>query len=208
MSPQDLAKWRSEFVHVTPQYSNAVLAAIMPRIADFAQKLNLPLPKPVAPAMVQHFKCDRTRGQAGGVVTLTNGSEFTLQRGRVCIYRSPRSFYSTTDPAHIADFYGTTKIKEKAALKIARSLLAKLGDTENIFHTETPPKITPPCRVGFHSIPRYLFQWCDPSGQGSQTATPPLLAVEVNAANGQIEMFTTSMSAAPPPSALAPAEEP
>jgi len=179
-----------EFVEITAQYSNAVLVAVMPYLTDFAQKLNLPLQTPVTPAMVQHFKCDARRGHVGGLITLTNLSQFTFLDGRVCIYRSPRSFYSCQDPGRISEFYGTVKIKQQAALRIARGTIKKMGYTERIFHAETAPKITPPEKIGYHVVPRYLFQWLDPNWQGSKTVMPALLTVEVNASDGQIEMVT------------------
>ena len=179
-----------QLVQITAQYSNAVLVAVMPYITDFSQKLKLPLQTPVTPAMVQHFKCDVRRGHVGGLVTLTNLSQFTFLDGRVCIYRSPRSFYSCQDPERISEFYGTVKIKQKAALKTARGSIEKMGYTGSIFHAETPPKITPPEKIGFHVVPRYLFQWLDPNWWGSKTITAALLTVEVNASDGQIEMVT------------------
>ena len=47
----------SDLVEVTPEYSNAVLAVVLPRFSDAAKKLNLPVPQPITRADIAgiHF---------------------------------------------------------------------------------------------------------------------------------------------------------
>jgi hypothetical protein len=189
-----------DLVQVTVQYSNAVLLAVLPHVSDFAKTLELPVSQPVLATQVLEFKCDPRRDHVGGVVILTNHFEFTFLDGRVCVYRSPESYYSLQDPELIPKFYGTVKVSQGAALKAARQAVKKLGYSSAELHTDTAPESTPPESIGFHSVPRYRFRWTDPQLHGdgnSRSAT--LLDMEVNASNRRIEMFVISSSVAKRP---------
>ena len=184
-----------ELVQVTAQYSNAVLLAVLPHISDFAQKLDLPVPTPVTTGQVLEFKCDPRAGQTGGAVVLTNGFIFTFLDGRVCVYRSPRSYYSLQDPELVPRFYGPVKLKEKEALRIARDTIKKLGYQNAVFNADSAPLVTPPEKIGTNFIPRYLFRWPDPHWPKPNepgAIQHVLLEVEINASNGRVEMWITT----------------
>jgi len=185
-----------EFVQITAQYSNAVLIAVLPHVSDFAQRVNLPIPTPVTTIQVVAFKCDPRKGQAGGVITLSNRSEFTFLDGRVCVYRSPDSYFSLQDPNLIPKFYGPVKVKEKKALQIVHEAIKKLGYPAGVFHENELPQVTSPERIGTNFISRYRFRWLDPNWPGvkntGRMVIPAVLDVEVNASNGQIEMVCIS----------------
>src|SRR5437764_888392 len=108
-----------ELFQVTAQYSNAVLLAIMPYVSDFAKGLALPIPQPVTVTQVQRFGCSPRSDHVGGRVVLTNGYEFSFDRGRVMLYRSPHSYFSLQDPDRVPELYGSVKISKKQALQIA-----------------------------------------------------------------------------------------
>jgi hypothetical protein len=184
-----------QLVQVTAQYSNAVLLAVMPYVSDFSKKLDLALPRPVPPSQVVEFKCDPRLGQTGGALTLSNGFQFAFLEGRVCLYRSPQSYFSLQDPEEIPRFYGPVKIKEKEALQIARDTIKKLGYENAAFNADTQPLITRPEKIGTNYIPRFRFRWLDPKWpkpKDTDAIIPSLLDVEVNASNRQVEMWITS----------------
>jgi len=183
-----------ELVQVTAQYSHAVLVAILPFVSDFAHRLDLPVGT-VTTNQVVEFKCDPRQGQTGGAITFTNGFQFTFLDGRICIYRSPRSYFSLQDPERTSEFYGPVKLTEKQALKIALGAIKKLGYDNSIFNADAPPIITRPENVGTNCIPRYRFRWPDPNWRGDKkadTMIPSLLDMEVNATSGRIEMVVIS----------------
>lgn len=183
-----------ELVQITAQYSNAVLVAIMPYFSDFSKKLDLPIVPPTTNQVLE-FKCDPRAGRIGGAVTLTNGCQFTFLDGRVCLYRSPQSYFSLQDPELIQGFYGPVNLDEKAALQIVLRSIQKLGYENATFNLDSPPLVTPPPEIGTNYIPRYLFRWIDPQWPASKepgAIIPSLLDVEVNASNGVIEMMTIS----------------
>jgi hypothetical protein len=181
-----------EFVQITAQYSNAVLVAILPYVSDFAKTLDLPIKMPVTTGHVLHFKCDPRKDHVGGMVVLTNNFQFTFLDGRVCVYRSPGSYYSLQNPELVSSFYGKTKVKEKDALKLARQTAKKLGYSKSEVQIDAAPHITAPEKVGSNEIPRYRFRWLDPRWKGArdeQDVIPAVFDIEVNAANREIEMI-------------------
>jgi hypothetical protein len=180
-------------VQITAQYSNAVLVAILPYVSDFAQKLDVPVHQPITTNMVRSFKCDNRKGEVGGMVVLTNGFQFVFLDGRVCIYRSPWSFFSLQDPDLLPRFYGTVRITETNAVAIARTAIRKLGYGVHELPIEAPPEITPPEEVSGHVIPRYRLRWLDSLDRGRETAAsihPVVLDVEIDASNGHIQMLS------------------
>jgi len=184
-----------QLVQVMAQYSNAVLLAVMPYVSDFSKKLELPIATPVTCDQVLEFRCDPRLGHTGGALTLTNGFQFSFLEGRVCLYRSPQSFFSLQDPEQIPRFLGPVKIEEKKALKIARSTIKKLGYENLMFNADSSPLVTLPERVGTNYVPRYRFRWLDsnwPAPKGAESIIPALLDVEVNASNGEVEMWITA----------------
>ena len=191
-----------ELVQITAQYSNAVLVAVMPYVADFSQKLDLPVKTPIAISQVLEFKCDPRKGQIGGLITLTNGLRFAFLDGHVSSYRSPKSYFSLQDPDLIPKFFGSVGLKEKEALNIAKAAEEKLGFTNNIFHLDQKPKVTLPEKIGPNCVARYRFQWLDSNWHGSTDSgiIPAILDVEVDASSGQIQMLSMAS-----PSLAAPA---
>jgi hypothetical protein len=49
-----------QFVHITPQYSNAVLKALLPHFTDFARRMRLDVPLPLAGRQLRKFQVDPT----------------------------------------------------------------------------------------------------------------------------------------------------
>ena len=182
-----------ELLQITAQYSNAVLVAILPHVSDFAHKLNLPIPTPVTPAQVRYFKCDPRKDHVGGMLMLTNRFQFTFLNGRVCVYRSPSSYFSLQDIDMPAEFYGPVKVSKKEAVRIAHEAIKKLGYTDKAVHADTDPKITPPVQIGTNYVPRYRIRWLDPAWRGARTPgspIPAILDIEVNAGNRRVEMLS------------------
>ena len=151
-----------EFIQVTAQYSNAVLAAIMPQISDFATKLQLPVPLPITVAHVREFRCAPLKDYTGGVVMFTNHLQVSYMLGHVNGFRTPRSYYNLQDPEDIPRFYGTLRLNQDQALEFARENIRKLGFTLKETFTDQEPEIDLPPRIGTNVVPHYRFQWKDP----------------------------------------------
>lgn len=182
-----------EIFQVTAQYSNAVLAAIMPYVSDFAKRLELPIPQPVTTAHVRRFVCSPRSDHIGGRVLLTNGHSFSFDRGRVMLYRSPLSYFSLQDPDLIPEFYGTVRIPEKRAIQIAHETIKKLGYSDTMLGADRAPEITEPPKSGTNVVPRYRVRWLRliRSSDGNP-GTGTSIDLEVDASTGQIQMMSLS----------------
>lgn len=175
-----------EILQLTAQYSNAVLVAIMPYVADFAKRLELPIPQPVVISQVKQFNCSPRSDLIGGLVTLTNGYEFAFLHGRVEMYRNPRSFYELQNPDLVPQFFGPVNLNEKDALRAAREAIKKLGYTESVIFANRKPLLTSPQKFGKKYVPRYRLRWTDPT-RGDPKDPPPSVEFEVDATTGQIQ---------------------
>ena len=71
-----------EVIQVTPEYSNAVLKAVLPYISDVAQKLDLPVAKPVTAEYVVHCSV-HPRRSVGAEVGILGGWVFQFNFGFV-----------------------------------------------------------------------------------------------------------------------------
>lgn len=151
-----------EFVQVTAQYSNAVLVAILPHIASFSAKLELPTPAPVALQHVKNFKCSPKEGDVGGSLTLANGIWMAYQNGHVVGLRTPRSYYNLQNPEHIPAFYGDCKLTPDEALEMARDSIRKAGYGLVETFADQKPRIDLPPKFGDKTVPHYRFEWRDP----------------------------------------------
>jgi hypothetical protein len=191
-----------DFIHVSAQYSNAVLVALLPYISDFAGKLHLPILTPVTPAHVLEFRCDPRRGEVGGLVILTNEFRFAFQSGHVSAFYSPKSYFTLEDPDAIPRFFGPIKINQKEAETAARKAIQALGYNASEFRTDTKPKVDLPEKFGTNRVARYRFRWLDPEFAGKRVMggiLPSLLDIEVDASTAEIQRLWMSSRVAKRP---------
>jgi hypothetical protein len=175
-----------EVLQVTAEYSNAVLVAIMPYVADFAKRLELPIPQPVTMGQVERFNCSPRTDLFGGRVILTNGYEFAFLHGRVEMYRNPKSYYELQEPRRVLKFFGPVNLNEKEAVRAAREAVRKLGYAEGLLFTDRKPEVKPPPKFGRSYVPRYWFRWTDPT-RGDPRDPPATVELEVDATTGRIQ---------------------
>jgi hypothetical protein len=177
-----------ELFQITAAYSNAMLVAMMPHVADFAKKLDLPTPQPITISQVEHFVCFLRSDHIGGRLVLTNGCEFIFDHGHVQTFVSPHSYYYLQDPRLVPTFYGPIKITEAQTLKIAHDAIRNLGYTDTMLSADKPPRIDLPPRDKNHLIARYRIIWHDPK-RGSNPSQPPRsIEFEIDATTGRIQM--------------------
>lgn len=191
-----------EFIQVTAQYSNAVLVAILPQITEFSQKLDLPLPLPVAVGHVERFNCDPHKGQVGGWLRLTNGFDFWYYDGYVKGFASPDCWYGIgSGPEDREQFHGEVKLDAKEAVQLARESLRKLGYPLTTLCADGTPEITKPRRVNSKLIPRYDIKWPEPVDGGLS------VEVEIDGEHGQLKammIINNDLARDPPPVSVRP----
>lgn len=151
----------AEFIHVTAEYSNAVLLAVMPYVSDCAQKLDLPVPHPATAAHVLNCAVVPIR-DAGESVVLQGGWAFMFGMGRFKGFQGPHSYFSLQDPDQIPRYYGTNTMSRNEAISLARKTLTLLGVKLETVFAEQEPHVTGPLNLGTNVVPHFRIEWPDP----------------------------------------------
>lgn len=182
----------SDIIHVTMEYSNAVLVALLPHFSEFAQKLDLPVPQPITIKQVQRFV---TGGpviegypiDVKGHLVLTNGYEFWYSWGHVSGFLSPRDYYACQDVDRVPEFFGTLRLDKSAAIELARKALTAVAYAEHLpIVSKKPQEMRGPKRYKDHVIPHYHIVWeSRDRGQG-------YVKVDVDGENGLVTGFSTA----------------
>jgi hypothetical protein len=136
-----------ELVHMTAQYSNAVLLAVMPHISDFAVKMKLPIPQPITASQVAKSSPSLYAGYVAAGVWLTNGYWFVFHwhgdghHGLVDSFSAPTNWFREQEfsPERIQRYIGVDNMSTNAALALARETLVKLGFKPELTHADQPP---------------------------------------------------------------------
>lgn len=171
-------------LHVTAEYSNAVMLAILPYVTEFAQKLELPVNPPITTNHVWEFRTSYSQGDPGGLLVLTNGYRFWFGQGFVSGFEAPRNYFALQDPDLIPRFYGKMRMTVPEAQQLAVNALRKLGHVEKLPYLSTKPGINGPQSVKTNIVPHILFEWVDPNRETT------LVAVEVNAEEKRVMSIT------------------
>lgn len=150
----------SDIIHMTLQYSNAVLVALLPHFSDVAEKLELPIPTPMTTNHVDRFSPRRLPGDVGGTVILTNGWRLGFHRGHLEAFEAPRNYLTLQDPDRIAEFFGTVNIDTNQAIRLARDTLKRMDYAERLPKTtKSPSTLEGPREWRGHILPYYLIEW-------------------------------------------------
>jgi len=155
-----------EIIRVTAQYSNAVLVAVLPHISDVAQKLDLPVPRPITGEDVAYCSVLPNR-RVEAAVGIKGGWDFGFKWGYVETIQGPRSYHILQDPDEIPNFYGEVKMSKAEAVQLARDTLRRLEIPLELVFAEQEPHVVEPRIVGTGTVPYYYVTWPDPRGSSS-----------------------------------------
>lgn len=152
------------FIHVTAEYSNAVLVALLPYVSDYAQRLDLPVPHPITAADVVGSNImpwlDKDGGIGGAGIGVKGGYGFTFSFGLISLYGGPRSFEGGVQGRDdIPKFYGEVKMSKSEAVQMARDTLKKLGIALELVYAEQEPTVGGPSTIDGHTIPYLGVHW-------------------------------------------------
>lgn len=170
----------SRFIRVTADYSNAVLAAVLPIFSDAAKKLDLPVPQPITQTDIAGFHVLPFREPTASLL-LKNGWVFNFGFGYVQDFSSPNSYLNLQDPEKIPNYYGEVKMSRADAIHLAREILLRLNiPLEDVF-AEQEPRVTSPEKIETNTVARYRIEWLDPrSGK-------PAVDIELSSETKQVE---------------------
>jgi len=125
---------------MTSAYSNATLMATLPYVADFAQKLKLPLPQPVTDNQVllyvpPHYLNDGFNCS----VVLANHHWFSFVAGYVCGYGSPDNWFEeAATRTNWTYFDDKSCMTTNEAVEFARNSIRQLGYKQEDIHMDKP----------------------------------------------------------------------
>jgi hypothetical protein len=172
---------------INPQYARKLIPLVLDAVADYGQKLGLPVPQPLTTNSVARFKLEDDRNSPRVQVDLINGWRFAFNHTQVNGFYAPDDLFSSDAvqrPIRIKSFTGKWNMTQKEAEELVRSTLLKLHYSTNLVHLEVEPQIQKPAVAG---IPRYLFAWNYITGEG-QILQSTLMA-EVDAGKRELKSF-------------------
>jgi hypothetical protein len=192
-----------EYVRVTPEYSNAVLFAVLPYISEVAEKLDLPVQHPVTGREVVSCSVLPNR-RVEAAVRVRGGWDFGFKGGYVETIQGPHCYSMLQDPDKIAPFFGKLKMSKAEAVACARDALKRLGiPLESVF-AEQEPQVEGPHSIGTNTVPHYQVVWPDPRGG-------PSVEVEVDGNLRRLERLCLRnkvLERAPPKLTVTPPHDP
>jgi len=176
----------NNLVQVTLEYSNAVMAVVLPCFSDAAKRLNLPLTQPITYTNIQgiHFLpfLNKTLRSPNVSVLLKNGWVFDYFFGCVHRIENLRSYAALQDPDKIPLYYGEVKMTKEEAIQMARDSIKKLGiPLEDVF-AEQEPLVTLPVKIETNTVPHYRIEWIDPRADGIHSVD-----IQINGNTKQLE---------------------
>jgi hypothetical protein len=169
----------SRFIRVTADYSNAVVAAVLPIFSDVAKTLELPVSQPITQNDITAFRVLPFRELTASML-LKNGWIFNFGFGYVQDFSSPNSYFNLQDPDQIPKYFGQVNMSPDKAVELARTTLRKLNiPLEDVF-ADREPHVPPLVKIETNTVSRYDVIWIDPYGSKSAE-------FEVNAETMRIE---------------------
>lgn len=193
----------SAFVKITPDYSNAVVKAVLPYFSQTAEKLKLPIPKPITRSDIERIHIQPFR-ELSVSTTVKAGWAFQYMFGVVNRVVNIRSYSVLQDPNRIPFYFGEVRMTKDEAVQMARDALRKLGiPLEDVF-AEQEPRVRLPIKIGTNTVPYYEIQWLDPrinsqvigpdtpETENTALVTMPAVDIQINAETKQLEDLAIS----------------
>jgi hypothetical protein len=151
-----------ELVHMTAQYSNAVLVAVLPYVTDFAAKLDLPIERPVTSKQIIWCKPSPYKDYIKAGLILTNHYWFAVDpRGFVEGFRAPTNWFFEQEftPENVSKYLGHGHMTTNEIISMARETLMRLGYEPGLTHSYEPPGVEGPYNINMGYVPYCRIEW-------------------------------------------------
>ncbi|HEX5223087.1 MAG TPA: hypothetical protein VFZ59_26245 [Verrucomicrobiae bacterium] len=189
----ELAGRGPDLIHVTAQYSNAVLVALLPYFSDVAHKLDLPVAQPITMQHVVEGRIMPYRypngDMLGAGITVNGGWAFGFQAGYVNYVELWPSYFTVQDPDDLRKFYGVFRMSKEEAIQMGRTAIKKLGIPLEAVFAELEPRVRLPERLyNTNTLPYYRIEWLDPRSGSSA------VDIGVNAEKKRVERIQLQLN--------------
>lgn len=194
----------SSIIHITAQYSNAVLVAILPHVTSYSENLDLPIERPVRLQHVSKFVCGNRQGEVGGWLTLTNNFQFWFSRGHVDTFEAPENFFALQNLNRITNYFGPTNLSVADGISLGKRAVRRLGYSEYDLFMNLDPEVEGPMLLETNCIPFYRVVWKNPE-QGWAA-----VSLDIDAKQGcitRLAFISTNLWRPPPQVAVKPVTE-
>mgnify|MGYP001605434098 FL=1 len=169
---------------VNPAYAWKLIPMMFKAIDEYAEKLSLPIPRPLTTNNVAKASIADNEGWPHAEIWTTNGWHFVYRHTMVNGYDTPDNLFSSDDrKIHIKDFEGKWNLTTNQAIEIVRQALKKLDYPTNNIHMADAKTFIYAASVNKEHIPRLWFQWYYEPNDDLQSR----LEAEVNMENGKLE---------------------
>jgi hypothetical protein len=174
---------------VTAVASNEFLAVMLPKISEFAKRLQLPIRRPITRSQID--KVEFVDPDLGIPVKLTNGYWFVSWSGAVVEFCAPDTVYGrqppTLDPflRPLNEYLGRWRLSESEASDAVRKAITNLGYAVEEFHANVPPDVSKRAPVGNYVVPRYYLRWLTNNPKTGETIA--LVRAEIDADAGSLK---------------------
>ena len=161
--------------------TNAVVVALLlPRIAEFAKKLDLPETNCTL-ADVRQFIPMSSLNELAGCVKFKDRNTYLFGFDYVQSFETDHTYYQLQYPAPFTNFYGPLNMTKAEAIELARSTIRRLGYTEEMLYADLEPEVLMPPQLGTSIIPHFQITWPAPNRDAAS------VQIEVNGAAKRIE---------------------
>ncbi len=146
-------------VELTAQYTNAVLAAVLPLLADYGAALQLNLPKPLTRTAVK-MAYVKDLPNISVDILLTNGYDFHFTQGYFTHFVDVSNSPVTKREKELTHLVGEPKLSTNEVITFVRQRVSRLGYPTNRTLLDLPPRVTGPRKQSDGSIlPFYWLEW-------------------------------------------------
>jgi hypothetical protein len=171
---------------INPEYVRQLVPMMFKAVDEYAQKLSLPIPRPLTTNNVARVEIEDNGGWPHCEITLTNGWRFIYRHTMVNGYYAPDVFVSNDNrPFHIREFEGKWNLTTNQAIELVKKTLAKLNYPTNKIHMDFAPNVIYAAGDFKKIIPRYFFEWNYEIAVHDDLQSK--VEAEVNADNGKLE---------------------
>ncbi len=168
---------------MNPDYAWKLIPIMFKAVDEYAQKLSLPIPRPLTTNNVAKVEAYNNDGWPHCEIWLTNGWRFIYRHTMVNGYYEPDNFFDSDNrKIHISDFAGKWNLTTNQAIEVVRQAMAKLDYPTNNVHMDFAPSVYK-ASVATQQIPRLRFEWY----YSVQDDLQSRMEAEINADSGKLE---------------------